>query len=145
MKRLFMSIISVFVLLVGFNMDCAEARNNIYVGYFNQEFGDIYIYMDADSAYVEDHKTYQPGSKMDEFYIITATYYTSANDRLDMAFSVATKGRMTIVEAYIIDENGNLDTYVDRFDSSDYKDYFTAEMFLVAWYASTGQPNPFDQ
>ena len=144
MKRLFMSILSVFVLLVGFSMDCAEARNNIYVGYFDQEFGDIY--MDVDSAHVEDHKTNQPGSKIDEFYIITATYYTSANDRpLDMLFTVATKGRMTNVQAYIIDENGNVDTYVDGFDSNDYKDYFTAEMFIAAWHASTGQPNPFDR
>lgn len=92
----------IFALMIGFNVDTADARHDIYVGNFD---GIGTIYFDEDSALIEDHRNL--GNDMDEFFIITATYHGSEAGQMDIAFAVGRKGSCYGVRSYLIDNTGN--------------------------------------
>jgi hypothetical protein len=147
MKKLLVMMMAVFTLVLGSNVDTAEAKDFKLVGYMGQ--GMDYIYIDVGSAGVSDHSYPEQPYMFDEMFVIHSTYYSTEPDKVNkplyVVYAVGIKGRECSVQMYNSDKYGNAEgDPIDSFTTTSDKQIFSVKMFLSAWDAIYGNDYPFD-
>ena len=140
MKRYLVMMSAMTLILLGFNLSSAEARQDIYVGGYGEALGEVYI--DADSAKMTKHVFGDSSDKAKDYYELTASFYSGREGWFTLKFMLGitrADNRARVLLFYNDDEEP-----IERFYADDVRYVKAIRAFLITWdYAVSMGKYPF--